>query len=187
MSVTLAHGRAGLCGRCRWAIPAAAALAALCAVAAEADAPAATGAALDQFLATGVPICMKAPAARCIERGFAFADRDGNGRLSLAEVKQTQAELNHWTKANAKRLPAAERERLVMGLLLLQTLGPEQLFTSFDADGDGELTVAEVTADVRLDQRPLPEILSDPRSVDWDGLAARAGSAAPLLRRLLPP
>ena len=34
---------------------------------------------------------MKAPAARCIERGFAFADHDGNGRLSLAEVKQTAA------------------------------------------------------------------------------------------------
>ena len=46
------------------------------------------------------------------------------------------------------------------------------------------LSREEVTADIRLDKRPLPEILSDPSSVDWNGLAARAGDAAPLLKRL---
>ena len=185
MSVSAARKQRGR-RRLGWTISAALAFAAMAADPVRATAPAAPEVSVDRFLATGVPFCMKAPAIRCIERGFAFADRDGNGRLSLAEVKETQGEVNRWTKANAKRLPAQDRERLVMGLLLLQTVGPEQLFTSFDADGDGELTIAEVTADVRLDQRPLPVILSDPASVDWDGLAARAGSAAPLLRRLLP-
>jgi len=139
---------------------------------------------LDGFLASAVPICMKAPAVQCVDRGFAFADRDRNRRLSLAEAKRTQAEVNRWTKANARKLPPQEREKLVMGLLVLQTVGPEQVFKSYDADGDGELTREELTADIRLDRRPLPEILTDPSAIDWDSLTARAGEAGPLLRRL---
>ena len=94
----------------------------LAALPAAATAPAASGQAIEQFLKTGVPFCMKAPAAQCIDRGFAFADRDGSRKLSLAEVKETQAEVNRWTKANAKRLPAQERERLAM--LELRTYAP---------------------------------------------------------------
>lgn len=139
---------------------------------------------LDRFLETNVPFCLEAPAVQCVDRGFAYADQDGDGRLSLAEAKTAQAEVNGWTKANARRLPPAERERLVMGLLLLQTLGPERVFESYDADGDGELTREEVTADIRLDRRPLPQILGDPAAIDWDALTARAGEAAPLLKRL---
>lgn len=151
---------------------------------ASAGAMAATRPALEEFLSANVPFCMKAPASQCIDRGFAFADLDGSGRLSLTEAKTTQNELNVWTKANAKRLPPADREKLVMGLLVLQAVGPEQLFASYDKDGDGELTRPEVTADLRLDKRPLPEILADPSAIDWDALTARAGDAAPLLRRL---
>lgn len=147
-------------------------------------APPAADGTLERFIETNVPFCMKAPAVQCVDRGFAFADRDHDQRLSLAEAKATQLELNRWTKANARRLPPQDREKLVMGLLLVQTVGPEQIFKSYDADGDGALTREEVTADIRLDRRPLPEILSDPASVDWDALSARAGEAAPLLRRL---
>ena len=139
---------------------------------------------LDRFLETSVPFCMKAPAVQCVDRGFAYADRDGDQRLSLVEAKETQAEVNRWTKANARRLPPGDREKLVMGLLLVQTVGPEQLFKSYDADRDGELSREELTADIRLDRRPLPEILSDPAAIDWDALTARAGEAAPLLKRL---
>ncbi|MEK0085458.1 hypothetical protein [Benzoatithermus flavus] len=149
-----------------------------------AGAPSPEARSLDRFLETNVSFCMKAPAAQCIDRGFAFADLDHDRRLSLAEAKATQAEVNRWVKANAKRLPPQERERLVMGMLLLQTMGPEQLFKSYDADHDGALSREELTADLKLDRRPLPEILSDPSSIDWNALAARAGEAAPLLRRL---
>jgi hypothetical protein len=159
-------------------------LAALLAAPAQAATPAPADQGLERFLEANVPFCMKAPAVQCIDRGFAFADRDKNQRLSLAETRETQAEVNRWTKANAKRLPAQEREKLVMGLLLLQTVGPEQLFQSYDVDRDGELTRDELTADIRLDKRPLPQILGDPSSIDWDALSARAGEAAPLLRRL---
>lgn len=141
---------------------------------------------VDQFLQTTAPFCMKAPAIQCIDRGFAFADADRNRRLSLAEVKATQLQVNGWAKANGRNLPAAEREKLIMGLLVLQTVGPEQLFQSYDTDRDGQLTRDELTVDVKLDKRPLPEILSDPSSVDWDALAARAGQAAPFLKKLFP-
>ena len=144
----------------------------------------ANGESLDQFLSRSVPLCMKAPAVRCVDQGFAFADADRDGKLSPAEVQSTQAQLDRWAKGNARRLPQAERERLIIGLLVIQAVGPDQLFASYDADGDGLLSREEVTADIRLDKRPLPEILSDPSSVDWNGLAARAGDAAPLLKRL---
>ena len=144
----------------------------------------APGQPLDQFLGRTVPLCMKAPAVQCIDAGFAFADADGDGALSPAEVKAAQAKIDQWAKQHARQLPKGERERLVMGLVIVQAVGSDRLFVSYDVDGDGFLSREEVTADIKLDRRPLPEILSDPASIDWNGLAARAGEAAPLLKRL---
>ena len=149
-----------------------------------AAAGATTPASLDRFLAQSVPFCLKAPAVQCIDQGFTFADRDQDGQLSLAEVQAIQGEVTGWAKTNGRRLPPAERDKLIVGLLLIQTVGPQQLFASYDGNRDGALTREELTADIRLDKRPLPEILSDPASIDWDSLAARAGDAAPLLRQL---
>jgi hypothetical protein len=141
---------------------------------------------LDKLI-TGIgPLCLKAPAAQCVDQGFAYADRDRDGRLSLPEAKSVEAEVSAWTKANAGRLPPEERQRLVTGLVVFQTVGTDNLFASYDSNGDGALTKDEVLADVKLDKRPLPQVLSDPASVNWDRLAARAGSAAPLLKRLFP-
>jgi Ca2+-binding EF-hand superfamily protein len=139
---------------------------------------------LDRFLETSVPLCLQAPAVRCIEHGFGFADLNHDGKLSLAEVQATETQVERWAKSNAQLLPADERQKLIVGLLVVQTVGPNQLFSSYDADRDGTLSLNEVTADIRLDKRPLPEILSDPSAIDWNALAARAGSAAPLLKKL---
>jgi len=141
---------------------------------------------LDGLISGVGPICLKAPAAQCVDKGFAFADRDRNGRLSLPEARAVEAEVAAWTKANANKLPPEERQRLVTGMVVFQTVGVENVFASYDVNGDGALTKEEVLADVKLDQRPLPQVLSDPNSVNWDRLAARAGGAAPLLRRLFP-
>jgi hypothetical protein len=141
---------------------------------------------LDGLISGVGPICLKAPAAQCVDKGFAYGDRDRNGRLSLAEAKAVEGEVAAWTKANANKLPPEERQRLVTGMVVLQTVGIDNVFASYDVNGDGTLTKEEVLADVKLDQRPLPQVLSDPNSVNWDRLAARAGSAAPLLRRLFP-
>jgi hypothetical protein len=138
-------------------------------------------------LITGIgPLCLRAPAAQCVDQGFAYADRDRDGRLSLQEAKTVEGEVSAWTKANAGKLPPEERQRLVTGLVVFQTVGTDNLFASYDSNGDGALTKDEVLADVKLDKRPLPQVLSDPASVNWDRLAARAGSAAPLLKRLFP-
>jgi hypothetical protein len=69
---------------------------------------------------------------------------------------------------------------------VIQTVGPDALFESYDTNRDGALTKEEALADIRLDQRPLPQVLSDPNSVDWRRLTDRAGMAAPLLKRLFP-
>ena len=44
---------------------------------------------------------MQAPAVQCIDQGFAFADPDRDGKLSLAEVQATEAQVDRWAKANA--------------------------------------------------------------------------------------
>lgn len=62
---------------------------------------------MDQFLAGSVPVCMRAPAVQCVSRGFAFADTDGDGKLSLVEVQAVQGEIDQWAKANANRRPSA--------------------------------------------------------------------------------
>lgn len=142
---------------------------------------------LDRLI-TGVgPLCMKAPAAQCIDQGFAFADQDRNQRLSPAEARRVHDEVNAWTKVNAPKLPPQERERLLLGLAVVQTVGPDAIFASYDTNRDGGVTKDELLADVRLDQRPLPQVLSDPSAVDWQRLTDRAGMAGPLLKRLLPP
>jgi hypothetical protein len=139
---------------------------------------------LDRFIGKAGPTCLKAPARVCVDQGFAYADRDRSGGLSLAEAKAVEAQATAWSQANARYLPPAERQRLIMGLLVVQSIGPERLFASYDSDHNGELSKAELLADVRLDERPLPVVLSDPKSVDWGRLSERAGPAAPLIRRL---
>jgi len=177
--------RSGECRNLLGQVSALAGLVAMAAGSAVAAAPAQPdAAALDKFLQTGVPFCMKAQAVQCIDRGFAFADRDGDGKLSVTEVATIEAQVDGWVKANADRVPQPDRQRLVLGLLLVHTMGPEQLVKSYDRDHDGQLSREEVTADIRLDKRTLPEILSDPASIDWGALSARAGDAAPLLKQL---
>ena len=73
---------------------------------------------MDRFLAASVPVCMHAPAVQCVDQGFAFADADRDGKLSLVEVRTLQGEVDGWVKANADRLPPAERQRLLMGLIV---------------------------------------------------------------------
>ncbi|MFO1035219.1 MAG: hypothetical protein U1E45_00110 [Geminicoccaceae bacterium] len=142
---------------------------------------------LSRFIATTGPFCLDAPAARCVDKGFAFADTDKDGTLSLEEVTKLHAAVLGWYDDHAEKLAPMDRQAMAAGLLVVQILGPEQVFRGFDANGDGKVTKAELTADVTLDDRPLGIVLSDPKSIDWTSLADRAGSAAPLVKRLLGP
>lgn len=139
---------------------------------------------LNRFIDSAGQICLKAPARVCVDQGFAYADRDRSGGLSLAEAKAVEQQASAWSQANARALPPAERQRLIMGLLVIQSVGPDQLFASYDSDRSGELSKPELLADVKLDERPLPVILGDPRAIDWGRVSDRAGAAAPLIKRL---
>ena len=44
----------------------------------------------------------------------------------------------------------------------------------------------ELLSDLRLDGRPLGEILGDSKAVDWDALRDRLGAMAPALGALTP-
>ncbi len=46
----------------------------------------------------------------------------------------------------------------------------------YDTDGDGALTQAEATADLKLDERPVPELVRTRELVDWPRLRQRFGA-----------
>lgn len=142
--------------------------------------------AFDRFLTVSGPICLHRPAAECIEVGWAFADADGDDRLSLYEARLVRDAFADWLEVNAADLGTQERSLSTLGLWLVDTVGLERLHGGYDADGDGLLDRAELLADVRLDERPLGEILLDPEAVDMEAVAERVGGLLPLLRDRLP-
>jgi hypothetical protein len=65
-------------------------------------------------------------------------------------------------------------------------VGIERLHALYDQDGDGLVDRDELLADVRLDERPLGEVLLDREAVDRVAIAARLGLPPVLLERLQP-
>ncbi|MFW5835001.1 MAG: hypothetical protein ACOCYE_12985, partial [Pseudomonadota bacterium] len=119
------------------------------------------------------PLCATAPATSCFDAAFTAVDADGDGHLDLGEVQRAEAAFRTWTSANWEALPTADRTGIALGLLVLDGVGLEALFRSYDADGDGRLTPAELQADIDLDERPLPELVAEGDAVDWAGVARR--------------
>jgi hypothetical protein len=78
------------------------------------------------------------------------------------------------------------QQALVASLLVVQLVGIDTIFDSYDADRNGQLTRDEAAADLRFDARPLPVLFEDPDAVDWTRLRARLGPAAILLADVLP-
>lgn len=145
-------------------------------------APSAAVAAFDQFIARSGPLCAKQASGRCVDAGLAFADRDADGRLSVDELESLHREMKAWLAWKGPKLTASERTAASLGVWMIDTAGLPALFDSFDADDDGRLTRSELLADVRLDQRPLGEVLLDPAAVDRSALAGRVGRLAPFLQ-----
>jgi hypothetical protein len=140
----------------------------------------------DRFVAASGPVCLHLPAAACVETGWAFADRDEDQRLSLVEVEKVRDELRAWTQWRADELHPTERSLLALGFVVVDGLGLERLHAVFDQDGDGLVDRAELLADVRLDERPLGEVLLDREAVDRAAIAARLGLPPMVLERLEP-
>jgi hypothetical protein len=139
--------------------------------------------AFERFIAASGPICQSRPAALCVERAWAQLDADGDDRLSTAELRWVRVTLQDWVLWRGD-LRRTESAAIALGLLLSDALGIERLHATFDQDGDGGISRAELLADVRLDQRPLGEILLDPANIDHQGAARRLGLPPALVERL---
>ena len=157
------------------------------AVAAEAAVPARPEAAppgvlaFDRFIAASSPTCLNEPSARCLDVGWHFADANRDGTLSLAEIKTVRAALQNWLTWKGDAIPARERTNVTLGLIVLDVIGLDKLFASLNVSGTGKLTRAELLADVKLDNRPLGQVLQDPKAVDRKAVAAKLGRAAPVV------
>ncbi len=140
----------------------------------------------DRFVGSSGPICQYRPAAECVDAAWLFVDRDGDQGLSVGELQQLRDSLNDWTMWRAGQLTRTESSLLALGFLVVDGLGVGGLHTLYDANHDGLVSRDELLADVRLDGRPLGEILVDPEAVDRAAIAARLGLPPALLERLQP-
>lgn len=139
----------------------------------------------DKFVTGAVPTCQSQPAQSCVDTGWTFIDTDTSGGISTTEVNALRATMGDWFAWRQASLTKQERSALALGLFVADAVGLENLLAGFDANGDGQLTRAELLADVTMDQRPLGEILADPDAVDRDAVAQRLGDAAPFLDGML--
>ncbi len=141
----------------------------------------------EQFIREASPLCLRRPAAECIDAGWSYADRDGDDRISLDELLRVRSTLLDWTEWRDDSLHSGERAAIVFGVWMVDNVGLENLMASYNASGDGRLTREELLADVRLDSRPLGAVLLDPESVDRAAVARRLGPYSAMLEGLLQP
>lgn len=137
--------------------------------------------AFDRFVTTSAPLCLHEPAAACIDAAWLMADRDRDRQLSLDELATVQRDLAEWARWKKPDLHENDWSAIQLGLLVARAIGLNGLFESFDADRDRGLSQTEMLADVTLDRRPLPQILTDRAAVDWDSVSRRLGSFAGLV------
>jgi hypothetical protein len=140
--------------------------------------------AFDQFVSASDPVCRLQGAPACVDLAWRFADADGNGGLSLDELKALRADLEVWAIWRQADLVPEERSGIALGLWLVDSVGLEYLHAAYDADGDGLISRDELLADVRLDERPIGTVLLDPEAVDHAAIARRLGLPPTLLDRL---
>ena len=137
--------------------------------------------AFDRFVTTSAPLCLHESAAACIDAAWFMADRNRDQLLSLDELTAVQQALAEWARWKKPALHQKDWSGIQLGLLLARAIGLERLFASLDANRDRGLSQSELLADVTLDRRPLPQILTDRTAVDWDSVSRRLGSFAGLL------
>ena len=151
---------------------------------ARADDPPPAVAGFERFFQQAQPTCSFDSSLRCVELGFSYADRDGDGRLTQVELDALQADFGSWAQWKSPEMTKRERTSVALGSYAVQAIGLENFIAAYDDDADGALSRQELLADVTLDQRPLGQVLQDPEAVDWAAVQRRLGPAAPLLGAL---
>jgi hypothetical protein len=140
----------------------------------------------DRFIAASGPLCLLVAAATCVEAAWAMADRDRDGLLSLGEAERVRDDLTEWARWKKSELHAQDWAAIQLGLLIVRLVGLDSLIAGLDADRDAGVSRRELLADVTLDDRPLPQVLSDRSAVDWDSIARRLGAYSGLLGGVAP-
>jgi hypothetical protein len=130
---------------------------------------------LDRFINQIRPTCENAPAEMCVAAGFRFADANRDGRLSVDELQRVRNAFGDWMAWRGGTLTDEEQAQAGFATMIVDTLGVPAIVQSYDRDGDGQLTKQEALTDVRLDRRPLAQVLSDPNNVDRVALQQRLG------------
>jgi hypothetical protein len=125
-------------------------------------------------------ICRTAPAGSCVDWAWPHADLDDDQRISLSESELLLKKVRRWALRHQADLIPEMRNGVFLGLMVVQTLGVDRLVASYDSDGDGALNRGELLQDLKIDGRPLPDLVRDPKGFDRDRFAERLGAAAPL-------
>ena len=142
--------------------------------------------AFDRFMHVSRPICLERPAEHCVALAWGFADADGDQGLSVMEVVAIRSAFEQWALRHRDGLTRPERSGIALGFLIVDSIGLERLHAIYDTDQDGLVSRGELLADVRLDQRPLGEVLLDPAAVDHRAVARRVGVPPEMLDHALP-
>jgi hypothetical protein len=140
----------------------------------------------DRFIVSSGPVCLHQPAADCVDVAWLFADQNGDDGLSVEELQDVRDGLGAWSAWRIDDLSQTERSLLALGFLLVDSLGVERLHALYDSDHDKLISRDELLADVRLDERPLGEVLLDADAVDRAAIASRLGLPPALVDRLRP-
>jgi hypothetical protein len=142
--------------------------------------------AFDRFMRASRPICLEQPAEHCVALAWRFADADGDQGLSVVELASIRSAFEQWALRHRDDLTRPERSGVALGFLIVDSIGLERLHAIYDTDQDGLVSRKELLADVRLDQRPLGEVLLDPAAVDHRAVARRVGVPPEMLDHALP-
>ena len=140
--------------------------------------------AVQEFIDGAREPCRTQPAQVCVDIGFWYAATDPDRGLTLDDVVRLRQRLGAWFQAYQANLPAQARTGFGLGFLLADGMTMEKLHGSFDSNGDGYVSQAELLADVTLDERPLGQVLADPNAVDRVGLANRLGLPPAMIQGL---
>lgn len=150
-----------------------------CATSAMAQSPAVER--IDRFLQAVIPVCAAQASTDCYEVAFASTDSDGDEFVSLPELEALKTDLRGWSDARWSELSPTERSGLAIGFFVVDAVGLTPLFESYDANTDDLLSRAELSADIRLDQRTIEQLVRDRDAVDWQGVRSRLGHLSPIL------
>ena len=146
-----------------------------------ATAPARASDGLHGIMLELMELCRSEPAGACVDWAWPHADLDDDRRLSLSESELLLKRVRTWALRHRADLVPEMRNGVFLGLMVVQTLGVERLITSYDNDGDGALSRGELLQDLKIDGRPLPDLIRDPDGFDRARFAKRLGAAAPLV------